>query len=190
MYTYNSTIQDRIRQVMQESLNSHPRVSIFRFDLRYPKEMLIVDDSSSDISTFRDLLYKRIQRYVQKKSNDWNRSLDSTFKYTWVREYGSINKRRHYHVLLFLNKDIFYTFGNFYLEESTVASMIRDSWNSAIHNLDYFQSTVNFGKACYISKNDVNFALNSENILEYADYLAKDRDKRHNDGYRNFGSSI
>lgn len=48
----------------------------------------------------------------QRKNRRWKRNRSNRLRYVWVREVGERNHRKHYHVLLLLNKDFYHGAGN------------------------------------------------------------------------------
>lgn len=188
-YQIDVGYKDIILNVLNSAISLFPRVAVFRFDLSYAQAMDFVADKSSDISRFRDLLVQRMMCDVREKERSWGRNLIHHMFYVWVREYGSVNGRKHYHVLLFLNKDIYHSFGNFSIESGNLGSMIRDSWNTATGNYLYPQAQVYFGRVFYITRNDVVDESAFPEFMSCVNYLAKERDKHYGDGYRSIGSS-
>ncbi|WP_208474310.1 YagK/YfjJ domain-containing protein, partial [Escherichia coli] len=55
-----------------------------------------------------------------------------TLRYFWCREFGKEKGRKHYHVILLLNKDTWCSPGDF-SEPSSLATMILEAWCSALH---------------------------------------------------------
>ncbi|HEI0015175.1 TPA: inovirus-type Gp2 protein, partial [Escherichia coli] len=56
----------------------------------------------------------------------------TTLRYFWCREFGKEKGRKHYHVILLLNKDTWCSPGDFTVP-SSLAAMIQEAWCSALH---------------------------------------------------------
>ncbi|MCV5491647.1 inovirus Gp2 family protein, partial [Escherichia coli] len=67
----------------------------------------------------------------QRKNLRWKRNRSNRLRYAWVREVGELNRRKHYHVLLLLNKDFYHGAGNYNSDDSLYA-LIQQAWCSAL----------------------------------------------------------
>jgi len=56
----------------------------------------------------------------------------TTLRYFWCREFGKEKGRKHYHVILLLNKDTWCSPGDFTVP-SSLATLIQLAWCSALH---------------------------------------------------------
>ncbi len=90
-------------------LAQHRAVSLIRVDLRFPEYMpatiMDTDLDSAVISRFFASLKAKIQAYQRKKRRANKRVRATTLRYFWCREFGKEKGRKHYHVILLLNKD-------------------------------------------------------------------------------------
>ncbi len=90
-------------------LVQHRAVSLIRVDLRFPEHMPVTimdpDPDSAVISRFFESLKAKIQAYQRKKRRTNKRVRATTLHYFWCREFGKEKGRKHYHVILLLNKD-------------------------------------------------------------------------------------
>lgn len=90
----------------------------------------------------------------------------------WVREFGDVNNKKHYHVLLFLNKDVYHFLGDFRQERGNFGA------------LAHFPK----GGQFYLDKNSYDIQGQMDHLIKYASYLAKNKTKRYGDGERSIGT--
>lgn len=109
----------------------------------------------------------------------------------WVREFGDVNSKKHYHVLLFLNKDVYHFLGDFRQERGNLSVMIKEAWSSATGlPLPLFGALAHFPKGgqFYLDKNSYDIQGQMDHLIKYASYLAKNKTKRYGDGERSIGT--
>lgn len=188
---YNGEYQTIIQSTLNKALMSFRRIIAIRIDLRYPAEMDRLSMDSSDISKFRDILQSQILADVHRKEIAWNRSLHHHLYFVWVREFGLLNNRKHYHEIIFLNKDIYQSLGDFNEPNGTLAVMIRTAWCRALGlEPELFSSLVHFSaNPFYFAQSDPMLQDKIREFINYANYLAKHESKHYSDGYRSIGSS-
>lgn len=189
-FTYNPKYQSRIKTTLDNSLSVHPRTMVVRVDLRLPEKYETT--SISPITRFFESLKSKINHDLACKEQCWQKKLFCQLRYAWVREIGPINGKKHFHVLLFLNKDIYHSLGDFSLEAGNLSAMIRQAWCSAL-NLSFpeYQQLVHFPKngTIYIDVNHQDYPQQLYRFWERANYLAKEATKHYGDGERSFGCS-
>ncbi|MGD1231216.1 inovirus Gp2 family protein, partial [Escherichia coli] len=126
----------RFDSLLDSALAQHRAVSFIRVDLRFPEYMpATIMDSGPDsavISRFFASLKAKIQAYQQHKRRASQRVHATSLRYFWCREFGEEENRKHYHVILLLNKDTWCSLGDF-SEPSSLAAMIQEAWCSALH---------------------------------------------------------
>ena len=147
----------------------------------------------SVITRFINSLKAKIQADLKRKERDWGRSLSCQLRYVWVREFGDVNGKKHYHVLLFLNKDVYHSLGDFRQERGNLSAMIKEAWSSATGlPLPLFRALAHFPKGgqFYLDKNSYDIQGQMDHLIKYASYLAKNKTKRYGDGERSIGSSL
>lgn len=192
IFTYNPNYQSRIATTVDKALQSHNRVTAIRVDLRLPNNFGGLDMSSSIITRFIESLKSKIAADLRRKEQAWGRKLTCNLKDVWVREVGPVNGKKHFHVLLLLNKDVYYTLGDFNDLSGNLSAMIRQAWCSAL-GLPYqeFQRLVHFpiGGVMYMDANHPEFIQQLQIVLDRANYLAKEFSKQYGDGQRSFGCS-
>lgn len=185
---YNNIIQD----VITQALEAHARTTVVRVDLRFPQDVIHVEDDSKVITRFFSSLRARIQTDLNRKNKDWDRNHKCSINYVWVREYGDRSNRKHYHVLIFLNKDVYHSLGNFNEFEGNLAALIKKAWTSA-NGLDFriLAAPVYFhDKVFYLDRNSENLPTQERAVTQHATYLTKFITKRFGDGNRSIGSSV
>ena len=133
---HNAYWLSRFDSLLDSALAQHRAVSFIRVDLRCPEYMpATIMDSGPDsavISRFFASLKAKIQAYQQHKRRTSQRVHATSLRYFWCREFGEEENRKHYHVILLLNKDTWCSLGDF-SEPSSLAAMIQEAWCSALH---------------------------------------------------------
>lgn len=189
--THNPEYQAIIFNTIFKALAAHSRTLAIRCDLRFPQMHTSSESDSKAITRFISSLKAKISADLKRKEKAWGRNLSCTLNYVWVREYGAMKGRKHYHVLLFLNKDVYHSLGDYQSTNANLSLMIKSAWLSAIR-VDHpdFYSLVHFGSYFYLDRNkgEINFKI--QEVMKCADYLAKNVTKRYGDGERSIGSSL
>ncbi len=132
---HNDYWLSRFESILNSALVQHRAVSLIRVDLRFPEYMpvTIMDRSgfSGDFPFFRIPESQNSGLPAEKR---WaNQRVHATsLRYFWCREFGKMYGRKHYHVILLLNKDTWCSLGDF-SEPSSLATMIQEAWCSALH---------------------------------------------------------
>lgn len=189
-YTYNEHYTQKINYTIRKSLLTYNRVTAIRVDLRFPSSNTLHSDDSNAITRFFESLKAKINADLKRKNKAWKRNHSCLLFYVWVREFGEINNKKHYHVLLLLNKDVYWSLGDFIKTEGTLYTLIQQAWCSAIE--------VNYPDERYlvhipdnaVTWLDNNEAYNENTIFKLnqrCSYLAKEHTKYYGDGERSFG---
>lgn len=130
---HNDYWLSRFESILNSALVQHRAVSLIRVDLRFPEYMPVTimdpDPDSAVISRFFASLKAKIQAYQRKKRWANQRVHATSLRYFWCREFGKMYGRKHYHVILLLNKDTWCSLGDF-SEPSSLATMIQEAWCS------------------------------------------------------------
>ncbi|WP_312285219.1 inovirus Gp2 family protein [Yokenella regensburgei] len=195
-----SLYRDRIKQVIDDSLNEYPNTMILRVDLHDPIDTENLDNpffqprvDSGAISRFTCALKAKLghDKHIKTQRKDWPESRHSALRYAWVREYTQ-NEKRHYHLILSFNQDAYYHLGDYDLNRNTLRTMITTAWYSALGiPIDESGKLVNYpsnGKYLLNRKRD-NFEKIYNDLMNRVDYMTKVRTKIFGDGDRNFGCS-
>jgi hypothetical protein len=190
-YTYHPTYQKNICSVIQNASAQYRRVLAGRVDLRFSEDTCLENDSAV-ITRFIESLKAKLAADLKRKEKRWGRALSCDLHYAWAREFGPINAKKHYHVLLLLNKDVYYSLGDFDQIEGNLSAMIRQAWCGAI-KLPFpdYQQLVHFPQSSgfYIDRNASDFFDSTQTLIDRANYLAKFYTKQYGDGERSFGCS-
>jgi len=177
-------------QVLAQMLQHHKRIAAFRFELKFPSGYRGDVDI---ISKFFDSLRERLKSDLRVKTRKKKRTVNSELGYVWVKEV-SANHGWHYHVVMFLNHDVYNCFGMINGPNTNMYSRILSSWASAIGITP--MSAIGL---VHVSKNPVyKLDVNSESIvddmhvvLHRISYFAKVKTKPYGGGQYNrfFGTS-
>ena len=126
---HNAYWLSRFESILNSALAQHRAVSLIRVDLRFPEYMpatiMDTDLDSAVISRFFESLKAKIQAYQRHK-----RRANKRVRATTLR--GKEKGRKHYHVILLLNKDTWCSPGDFTVP-SSLATLIKLAWCSALH---------------------------------------------------------
>ncbi|EAO1479309.1 inovirus Gp2 family protein [Salmonella enterica subsp. enterica serovar Java] len=184
-HTYHFYWQQRIADTFQNTLDAYPRVLMLRVDLRFPDCPAATD--AAVISRFTDSLKAKIDAYIKRKQHEGKRVHATTLRYVWVREFGERNGKKHYHVVLLLNRDTWCGAGDYRTPDS-LAGLIKQAWCSALRvDAQQYSSLANFPQNPVLWLDRGNAAQLQQGLAR-ADYLAKHHTKER-DGERNFGCS-
>jgi len=124
---------DRTLDTINLSLSDYSRVCAIRFDLRFPDGSYYDHATNTIIQTFIKSLRAKVKHDRARAAKSNNRSHNTTVRYIWSREVdSSINP--HYHFILLLNKDAYFSVGSFDPgpKKESMASRIEDAWRSAL----------------------------------------------------------
>ena len=122
---------DKIIDVMNASLDEHPRTFAFRVDLRLPRGL---QDFKEDrlIDSFISSLRAKV-RHARKKSQLTNpKAHDTSVRYVCAREVGQKGVP-HYHLVIFVNHDAFNSLGKYELGRSNIYARLVEAWASALN---------------------------------------------------------
>ncbi|WP_157908224.1 YagK/YfjJ domain-containing protein, partial [Escherichia coli] len=107
-------------------------------------------------SRFINALKARIDAYQKRKYREGKRVHSSTLHYAWAREFGELKGKKHYHLLLLVN---------------------RDTWCSALGvDAGRYDTLAHFPDkpAVWLERDD---ETGFQQVLERAGYLAKEHTK-------------
>ncbi|EFM7120142.1 inovirus Gp2 family protein, partial [Escherichia coli] len=126
--------------------------------------------------------------YQKRKHREGKRVHPTTLHYVWAREFGECKGKKHYHLMLLVNRDTWCRAGD-YRAPGSLAGMIKQAWCSALGvDVGCHATLVHFPAwpAVWLERDD---DTGFQQVLERADYLAKEHTKAHCTGERNFGCS-
>ncbi len=198
----NTHYLDRIILTMSKALKDYKRVHALRLDLRLPvsdseKNILRRDeflnntfDQKNIIKRFFESLKAKIKAQEKRMKASEKRVYPCHLRYVWCRERNKSNND-HYHLVLFFNKDRYFSSGYRDNEESLVR-LIMDAWSSAlgeyVDNADRLVQLVYKGTH-YLDQNKYDFENKYQALFTRLSYFAKNRTKHYDEGKRCFGTS-
>ncbi|EJX5602220.1 inovirus Gp2 family protein [Vibrio parahaemolyticus] len=198
----NTHYLDRIILTMSKVLKDYKRVHALRLDLRLPvsdseKDILRRDEILNNtfnqkniIKRFFESLKAKIKAQEKRMKASEKRVYPCHLRYVWCRERNKSNND-HYHLVLFFNKDRYFSSGYRDNEESLVR-LIMDAWSSAlgeyVDNADRLVQIVYKGTH-YLDQNKYDFENKYQALFTRLSYFAKNRTKHYGEGKRCFGTS-
>lgn len=184
----------RLKQTIDLALEHHSRVLAFRVDLRLPLGIDLPDYAYTNevISRFIDSFKAKIEHNRAKAHERNPYAHDSKVRYVWAREIGEMG-RPHYHLLILLNQEAYYTVGWLKSKASNINNRMKEAWASALGlSVDEVIGLVNIpDHAEYRLARDVRPGDVDElpALFYRASYLCKAATKSYGDNYHGFGSS-
>ncbi|EGQ8044646.1 inovirus Gp2 family protein [Vibrio parahaemolyticus] len=198
----NTHYLDRIILTMSKVLKDYKRVHALRLDLRLPvsdseKDILRRDEILNNtfnqkniIKRFFESLKAKIKAQEKRMKASEKRVYPCHLRYVWCRERNK-SDNDHYHLVLFFNKDRYFSSGYRDNEESLVR-LIMDAWSSAlgeyVDNADRLVQLVYKGTH-YLDQNKYDFENKYQALFTRLSYFAKNRTKHYGEGKRCFGTS-
>ncbi|MDG2738786.1 inovirus Gp2 family protein, partial [Vibrio parahaemolyticus] len=198
----NTHYLDRIILTMSKALKDYKRVHALRLDLRLPvsdseKDILRRDEIFNNkfnqkniIKRFFESLKAKIKAQEKRMKVSGKRIYPCHLRYVWCRERNK-STNDHYHLVLFFNKDRYFSSGYRDNEESLVR-LIMDAWSSAlgeyVDNADRLVQLVYKGTH-YVDQNKYDFENKYHALFTRLSYFAKNRTKHYDEGKRCLGTS-
>lgn len=195
----------RMHAIVCQTLNEYPRLSAFRFDLRFP--CYRPESDSAVITRFTESLKARIEASEARRRRSGRRVHSSRVRFIWVKERDS-SIHWHYHVVLLLNKDAYYSFGRFeeYPEDAwldvpkdphaersdCLADLIVGAWASALGaRPEQVAGVLNFSEngTYHVNVGSPDYVQQFEALFRRISYLAKAETKQYGDASNTFGCS-
>lgn len=181
---------ESLYRVTKQALADHPRTCAFRFDLRFPSTMdhEKITTSNFFISRFIESFKAKVRhnRNLAKENNPY--AHDSRIRYVWTREVSQ-EYRIHYHVIFLLNRDAYFTLGNFSSSKPNTAKRLTEAWASALGiSADAAAGLVHFpDNPVYPLEDGAQDTLAA--FFHRASYLCKAKTKQFGEGHHGFGAS-
>lgn len=122
---------EKVHGVIDAAMKDHPRTFAVRLDLRCDAPTKELTEGNSVMQRFKDELDRRITYRQEKKAAQGKRVPKSVVRWVWAREQKSSDSP-HFHVLLLLNRDVFYSLGDYRPGSAGLLNMIRSVWKSAL----------------------------------------------------------
>ena len=176
------------------ALDQYPRVIAFRVDLRLPRLMGIPDDALSNrvISRFLESFKAKIEHNRDKAREQNKYAHGCRVRYVWARE-RSEGGRQHYHLLILLNRDAYYTVGRLQPQRPNMITRMQEAWASAlkceieqVRGLVHIPSNAEYRVDREVRPGNVD---QLPELFHRASYLCKAATKRYGEGAHGFGFS-
>lgn len=191
-YTYNEDYLRKIDRTIRKSLLVYNRATAIRVDLRFPSSTTCYHENSTVITRFIESLKAKIDADLKRKNKVWDRNYSCPLSYVWVREFGEINRKKHYHLLLLVNKDVYWGLGDYTRTEGTLYALIQQAWCSAIgvnYPAERYLVHIPDNAVTWLDNNNANNESTIFELNQRCRYLAKEHTKYYGDGERSFGCS-
>lgn len=182
-----------LKHTIELAMAEYPRVLAFRVDLRLPQGIELPDFAYTNqvISRFFESFTKKIQ-YHQERVAKRGYARGCKVRYVWSREIGQ-GGRQHYHLLILLNRDAYYTIGRLASDRVNMISRVEESWAGALGlSVDQVRGLVHIPKnAEYRIDREIRRDGVDElpELFYRASYLCKKATKSYGDRQRGFGTS-
>lgn len=195
----------RIHETLGYSLNEYPRTCAMRFELRFP--WYWPESDTAVISRFFDSLNSQIEADENRRIRAGKRVHKTRLRYAWVKERDG-SWHWHYHVVIFVNRDAYCTFGNYRKDQVeswldmprdhyadkpvSMAEKIVNAWASALRcTPEQLAGVLNFSNngVYAVNVNASNYVEQFVELFHRLSYLAKVDTKHYGDAGKSFGSS-
>lgn len=182
-----------LKHTIESAMAEYPRMLAFRVDLRLPQGIELQDYAYTNqvISRFFESFTKKIQ-YHQERVGERGYARGCKVRYVWSREVGQGSKQ-HYHLLILLNRDAYYTVGRLGSERVNMISRIEESWAGAlgvavgqVEGLVHIPKNAEYRVDRHVRRGDVD---ELPELFHRASYLCKVATKSFGDRQRGFGTS-
>lgn len=118
--------------VTRLALLKHPRTFAFRVDLRFPSDWFFGDSNGNEpLERFFASLRAKIFHNRKLRAEQSVFAHNTKVSYIWCREYGE-KGAPHYHLVIFLNRDAFFTLGQFEIGRENLYNFLVEAWASAL----------------------------------------------------------
>lgn len=185
---------ERLKHTIDLALEQYPRLLAFRVDLRYPGGIDLPPEAylNDSISRFFDSFKFKIE-YNRDCAQDRNKYAHGCkVRYVWAREIG-FGGHPHYHLLILLNRDAYYTLGRLQSANRNMISRLQEAWASALRlPIDQVEGLVHIPvDATYrIHRPSCSDEVDELLLLfRRASYLCKSSTKSYGDRQRSFDTS-
>lgn len=182
-----------LKKTIDLALQQYPRLLAFRVDLRFPVGVNLPSNAYTNetLSRFFEYFKATIEHNRACAREHNSNAHDCKVRYVWAREVGQ-GQRPHYHVLMLLNRDAFYTIGRLGSEAPNMINRMQEAWAWAlglsigqVSGLVHIPDSAEY-RVDRTAYGDV--ALLPE-LFYRASYLCKAATKVYGDRQRNFDTS-
>lgn len=183
----------RIKQVLDNSLNEHPRTLVIRADLHFPGRINCPDYPGhygpEVITRFFESLKAQIRADEKRKNKEGRRAHLTTLRYIWAKEICTA-QQPHYHLALFLNKDAYFGLGDYREVRDNLAGRIYRAWARALHlHDDEIVNLIHFPRDTPYYHLERKDSKMYQEVFRRISYLAKTETKHYGSRSKNFGYS-
>lgn len=179
-----------LKNTIDLALGQYPRLLVFRADLRLPLGIDLPDCAYTNkvMSKFIESFKAKIEHNRAKAREQNSYAHGCKVRYVWAREVGA-GQRPHYHLLILLNRDAFYTVGRLQSETPNMISRLQEAWASALGlQISRVSGLVELpSNSMYRVDRGGGEAL--AQLFHRGSYLCKVATKRFGDGCHGFGCS-
>lgn len=184
IFSYFEIVDGVLRYAMRDYL----RLFVVRLDLRFPQRLPSNQIPDNRVmGRFIKSLRSKINHQRERARKRGVRAHATDVRFVWVREFGDVHKRPHYHVMLVVNRDAYRSLGRYDSDDDNLARCIKGAWAAALNlEVAICDGLVNFtsnGQYEIINGNGY------QEVLTAMHYLCKDYTKVR-DGARNVGYSL
>lgn len=174
--------------VLQYAMRNYRRLLVVRLELRFPKCMSTNEIPGNEaLGRFVKSLRSKVEFQRARASKGGKRAHPTDVRLVWVREFGPVSKRPHYHLMVVVNRDAYRGVGDLNSNDDNLARCIQGAWASALRlNPDVYRGLVSF------SRGGQYYIINGngyKQVLGAMQYLSKEYSKVL-DGARNIGYSL
>ncbi|MDI3925891.1 inovirus Gp2 family protein [Pseudomonas aeruginosa] len=177
---------------IERSLKQYARVFAFRVDLRLPLGVELPDYvyTNEVISRFLESFNAKIEHDRQRARTRHRYAHDCKVRYVWTREV-SRGERPHYHLLILLNGDAYFTVGRKTSSEQNIFHRLQEAWASALGlSVEEVSGLVEIPRAAgYLVSRAAGDHGELADLFHRASYLCKAATKSYGDGQHGFGCS-
>ncbi len=174
--------------VLRYAMRDYRRLLIVRLELRFPKAMAVSEIPGNEVlAKFVKSLRSKVSYQRARAIKRGRRAHSTDVRVVWVREFGPVSKRPHYHLMVVVNRDAYRGIGDINSDDDNLANCIQGAWASALNLRSVvYKGLVSFspgGQYSIINGNGY------QAVLRAMQYLCKEYSKVR-DGARNIGYSL
>jgi hypothetical protein len=174
--------------VLRYAMKSYPRLFVVRLELRFPKRIPAHEIPGNEVlARFVKSLRSKVKYQRARAGRDGKRAHPTDVRLVWVREFGPVSKRPHYHLMVVVNRDAYRGVGDFNSSDDNLARCIQGAWASTLKlDFEVYRGLVSF------SRGGQYYIINGngyKQVLGAMQYLSKEYSKVR-DGARNIGYSL
>ena len=184
----------RLKRTIDLALEQYSRVLAYRVDLRLPVGIDLPDHAYTNevISRFIESFKAKIKHNRDKARERNLYAHDCKVRYVWAREVGW-GGRPHYHLLILLNRDAYYTVGRLRSEADNMISRMQEAWASAlglpddqVDGLVHIPRNAEYRVDRYVRADDEDVLMD---LFYRASYLCKAATKSYGSNHHGFRCS-